>query len=114
MDILIYILKSAVVLALFYTVYYLILRKDTFFTTNRHFLLFGVIVSLLVPFIEFTRYSVIEIPEVGASLNPDLIQFSNSELGLSTQVLVEDWAIRILDRCIVYEFKIHRATYLLI
>ncbi|WP_282089252.1 M56 family metallopeptidase [Aquimarina algiphila] len=59
---LIYIFKSSVLLSIFYWVYYLLLRKDTFFTINRHFLLLGVFISILLPFVEFTTIKFIEAP----------------------------------------------------
>ncbi|WP_438425090.1 M56 family metallopeptidase [Aquimarina macrocephali] len=59
---LIYLLKASILLSLFYGVYFLLLRKDTFFTINRHFLLVGIITSLLLPFIEFTTIKFIENP----------------------------------------------------
>ncbi|MDH7444639.1 M56 family metallopeptidase [Aquimarina sp. 2201CG14-23] len=59
---LIYLIKSSIILALFYLVYFFLLRKDTFFTVNRHFLLAGIISSLLLPFLEFTTIEFIEQP----------------------------------------------------
>jgi hypothetical protein len=46
---LIYILKSSALLALFLSAYYLLLKKETFFRTNRWFLISGVIASLALP-----------------------------------------------------------------
>ncbi|MFD2565158.1 M56 family metallopeptidase [Aquimarina rubra] len=59
---LLYLLKSSITLSLFYLVYILFLRKETFFTLNRHFLLAGIISSLLLPFLEFTTVEYIEKP----------------------------------------------------
>jgi len=47
----IYLLKSAGALTAIYTVYYLFLRKDTFFTINRFYLLGTFIFSALIPLI---------------------------------------------------------------
>ncbi len=72
--ILIYLFKSSVVLTIFYVTYYFLLRKDTFFNINRHFLLIGVIVSLLLPFLEFTTVKFIESPNFYiAESNPSKI-----------------------------------------
>lgn len=57
-----YIAKSAGILTLFYTVYILVLRKDTFFSANRSFLLAGIVAALLLPFLTFTTTTLIEIP----------------------------------------------------
>ncbi|WP_299216377.1 M56 family metallopeptidase [uncultured Aquimarina sp.] len=58
----IYLFKSSVILSLFYLVYFFLLRKDTFFKINRHFLLTGILSSLLLPFLEFTTIELIEQP----------------------------------------------------
>ena len=55
-----YTLKVGFLLSLFYGVYFILLRKDTFFSVNRHFLLSGIIASLLLPFVEFTTVTYIE------------------------------------------------------
>ncbi len=57
-----YLVKSSIILSLFYLVYFFLLRKDTFFTVNRHFLLVGMLSSLLLPFLEFTTIEFIEKP----------------------------------------------------
>ncbi|WP_108803335.1 M56 family metallopeptidase [Aquimarina sp. Aq107] len=59
---LIYLVKSSIVLSLFYLVYFFLLRKDTFFTVNRHFLLTGIVSALLLPLLEFTAIEFIEQP----------------------------------------------------
>ncbi len=64
MELLIYLGKSAIVLALFYTVYFLLLRKDTLFNAKRQFLIVGSITSVLLPMVEFTKVTYREIPEI--------------------------------------------------
>ncbi len=49
----IYLLKSGLALWLFYAIYWLLLRKETFFSLNRYMLLGSVIFSFLLPFIHF-------------------------------------------------------------
>ena len=44
-----YLLKVSVLIAVFYSVYKLLLERDTFFEVNRGFLLFGLIISFLLP-----------------------------------------------------------------
>lgn len=53
-----YLLKSAALISLFYLVYILLLKKDTFFTAHRVFLLFGMAVASLLPLlsIEYTSF----------------------------------------------------------
>ena len=46
----IYFIKSSALIALFFLVHYLFLRKETFFTFNRWYLLVGLVISALLPF----------------------------------------------------------------
>lgn len=50
----IYILKSSSVLLLLYMVYWFFLRRETFFTFNRVYLIFVALLSICLPFIEIT------------------------------------------------------------
>nr|WP_294929233.1 M56 family metallopeptidase [uncultured Flavobacterium sp.] len=51
----IYIVKSSGLIALFYCAYYFLLRKETFFNSNRWFLLAGLATSLILPFLVYTK-----------------------------------------------------------
>jgi len=53
----IYLLKSGSILSLFYLVYRFFLKKETFVEFNRHFLNFGLIFSLIAPFLKNKVYS---------------------------------------------------------
>jgi beta-lactamase regulating signal transducer with metallopeptidase domain len=55
MELGIYLLKSVIILSIFYGVFFVFLRKDTLFTAKRHFLLGGILAALFLPFLEFTR-----------------------------------------------------------
>jgi len=46
-----YLLKASAVIALFYLCFYFFLKKETFFNHNRWFLLIGVLVALIFPFV---------------------------------------------------------------
>ena len=50
-----YFAKASALLAVFFLAYYFLLRKETFFTANRWFLLAGIITSLLLPKIIFVK-----------------------------------------------------------
>jgi tetratricopeptide (TPR) repeat protein len=50
----IYSLEAAISLALFYLVYWVFLKKETFFRLNRFYLLFSAVVSLLLPLLNYT------------------------------------------------------------
>jgi len=51
----IYHIKASGLVALFYVAYTLLLKKETFFTPNRWFLLLGLVTSAVLPLIEFTK-----------------------------------------------------------
>jgi TonB family protein len=53
-EVLFYSLESAVCVGVFTLFYLLILRKETFFALNRFYLLFAMIFSLIVPFLNIT------------------------------------------------------------
>lgn len=56
----IYLIKASGLIALFYLAYMLLLRKETFFTTNRWFLILGLITSALLPLFFITKIIWIE------------------------------------------------------
>lgn len=60
---LIYLIKSAGLLSVFFIFYSVLLKKDTSFTTNRKFLLGGLFASVVLPAIYFTRTIIIEAPK---------------------------------------------------
>jgi hypothetical protein len=56
----IYLLKSSGLLFMFFSAYYLFLRKETFFTSNRYFLLLGLGTAVFLPFMVYTQIIVVE------------------------------------------------------
>jgi hypothetical protein len=51
----IYLVKSSGLIGMFYLSYILLLRKETFFNSNRWFLLAGLITSVVLPLVVFTK-----------------------------------------------------------
>ena len=51
----IYLVKSSGLIGLFYLSYLVLLRKETFFNSNRWFLLAGLITSVVLPLVVFTK-----------------------------------------------------------
>jgi len=51
-----YLLKVTAVVTIFYTIYKLFLQRDTFFESNRWFLIIGLIASLMIPFLVIPIY----------------------------------------------------------
>ena len=55
-----YILKSSGLITVFFIAYQVLLRKETFFKSNRWFLLFGLVTSVVLPLITFEKIVWIE------------------------------------------------------
>jgi hypothetical protein len=51
----IFLVKSSGLIGMFYLAYFLLLRKETFFNSNRWFLLAGLITSVVLPLVVFTK-----------------------------------------------------------
>jgi hypothetical protein len=51
----IYLVKSSGLIGMFYLAYIILLRKETFFNSNRWFLLAGLITSVVLPLVVFTK-----------------------------------------------------------
>ncbi len=86
METFIYIAKSASVLTLFYLVYFIVLRKDTFFSTNRYFLVGGIMASLLLPFLVFTKTVYKDAP-----ISNTFISYNNNNPVIEAQSFSIDW-----------------------
>ncbi|MGB5356765.1 MAG: M56 family metallopeptidase [Eudoraea sp.] len=81
--ILIYILKATGILTLFYIVYQSLLKKETFYWLNRHFLLFGVLLAFSLPF--FTINSYVEVGSL--ALEPMLPKAVNDAAANSVSMI---------------------------
>jgi len=92
MDTLLYILKSASILTLFYLVYRIVLQKDTFFTTNRHFLISGIIASLLFPFLNYTNTIYVDTPVSNTFININNVS-SIQPVSETSATLIDIWTI---------------------
>ncbi len=51
-DLITYLLQSAAILSVLYSVYWLFLRKDTFFHVNRFYLLSSLLLSMVMPLLD--------------------------------------------------------------
>ncbi|GAA4271145.1 TonB-dependent receptor plug domain-containing protein [Aquimarina gracilis] len=98
---LIYLLKSSVLLGIFYLGYYFLLRKDTFFNVNRHFLLIGILISLFLPFLELTTIKFIEAP------NFQIVDYGTQIESSKPEPSINWWQIGAILYCIgVFIFTI--------
>ncbi|HEU4789283.1 MAG TPA: M56 family metallopeptidase [Flavobacterium sp.] len=80
----IYIAKSSGLIGMFYIAYYFLLRKETFFTANRWFLLAGLLTSVILPWIVFTTVVWVE---------PAPTNFDWSKIPHSTPIQKESFEI---------------------
>jgi hypothetical protein len=81
-----YILKVNALLVLFYLVYQFALSKETFYKQSRWFLLSGLFVSLILPFVTFTKIEYYEVKRmVSNSIENNEIQI----LPISKEVIQE-------------------------
>ncbi|WP_396194225.1 M56 family metallopeptidase [Flavobacterium sp.] len=84
-------LKSSGLIALFYLAYHFMVRKETFFNSNRWFLLLGLFTSLLLPWLTFTKVIYVERPKIALE---DLVAYSTQNSVVQPQVPVAesfDW-----------------------
>jgi hypothetical protein len=67
----VHLIKSSGLIAMFYLAYFVLLRKETFFNSNRWFLLAGLITSVILPFVFITKIIWVE-----PTTTPTLINWS--------------------------------------
>lgn len=106
MELFIYLGKSAAVLILFYLVYALLLKKDTLFTANRHYLLVGIIASILFPLLKFTKTIYVAAPIEMPLAFSEVIQESGPIVQEVTAI--NWWNIAIIIYCIGVFFMCFR------
>ncbi|MGB3776278.1 MAG: peptidase M56, partial [Leeuwenhoekiella sp.] len=94
MEILFYLLKSSLLLSLFMVGYWFLLSKETFYTFNRYFLNLGLLSSLVLPSIMFTRTVVVDPLPLAQSL---MTEVSSQEiLDTTGNASYELWQIALI------------------
>ncbi|MFD2909577.1 M56 family metallopeptidase [Flavobacterium ardleyense] len=89
---LIYFAKVNGLLILFYLLYVLFLRKETFFTSNRWFLLAGLFISVTLPLLTFTKTILVE-PTPMPEFYTENIVSQNFEVITGVQETHFDWSL---------------------
>ena len=69
-----YLIKSSALIAVFFLTYYLLLKKETFFKTNRWFLLSGLVISVSLPLYIIKKVVWVEKPKLSVE---DLIAMAH-------------------------------------
>ncbi|WP_343586925.1 M56 family metallopeptidase [Flavobacterium sp.] len=76
----IYIAKSSSLMLMFYCAYYFLLRKETFFNSNRWFLLSGLIVSIILPLLTYTKVIWIDAtPDLNTNIQSTLLNVTQNK-----------------------------------
>ncbi|MCW1149098.1 M56 family metallopeptidase [Flavobacterium lacisediminis] len=91
-NLLIYFLKVNGLIVLFYLMYVLFLRKETFFTSNRWYLISGLALSIIMPLITFTKtiwVAPTPLPEI--NLESSTVTFNSVALPVEETAL--DWTL---------------------
>jgi bla regulator protein blaR1 len=73
-----YLIKASAVIAIFYVCYKLFLQRETFFESNRWFLLIGIIVAFAIPLVVIPIYVTVE----SLPLENIIISSDNSPIGI--------------------------------
>ncbi|MBP6181639.1 M56 family metallopeptidase [Flavobacterium sp.] len=80
-----YLLKSCGLLVVFYLAYFFLLRKETFFNSNRWFLLAGLFTSISLPLVFFTK--IIWVTPTPTTINwsqiPETLQTQNTTFAIN-------------------------------
>ncbi|TDR25972.1 M56 family metallopeptidase [Flavobacterium cheniae] len=104
-NLLMYFAKVNGLIILFYLMYILFLRKETFFVSNRWYFLSGLILSLILPLITFTKIIWVEptpIPEYYEEAIP--ITYNTIETPIQEATL--DWSLILMSAYIVISILI--------
>ena len=83
----IHLVKSSGILVLFWAVYHLFLKKETFFNSTRWFLNFGLIASIVIPFIYFKTINIIEVPTTTPTSLPTITNETAQEISVASKLL---------------------------
>ena len=81
-----YLLQSILFQLVFLLVYELLLKKETFFSYNRWYLLLTPVVSLLLPFFSFSELSNV-VPSEAVFIIPEVVLGQGTEIGGTSEML---------------------------
>ena len=89
---LIYFAKVNGLLILFYLMYVLFLKKETFFTSNRWYLIAGLVLSLILPLMTFTK-TIWVAPAPISENNANFVPIIANQLEIPLQETAFDWSL---------------------
>lgn len=91
-NLLLYFAKVNVLIILFYLMYVVFLRKETFFVSNRWYLISGLVLSLILPLITFTKTIWVEPTPIPESYE-EAIPITYSSIEIPAQEIPIDWSL---------------------
>ena len=104
-NLLIYFLKVNGLIILFYLMYIIFLRKETFFTSNRWYLISGLVLSLILPLITFTKTIWVE-PTPIPVIYEEVIPETNNTIEVPIQETPLDWSLILTTAYVVISMLI--------
>jgi beta-lactamase regulating signal transducer with metallopeptidase domain len=104
-NLLLYFAKVNGLIILFYLMYVLFLRKETFFVSNRWYFIIGLLLSLVLPLITFTKTIWVE-PAPLAEFYPEIIPINSTITENPIQENPIDWSLIVLSAYVVISIVI--------
>ncbi len=104
-NLLLYFAKVNGLIILFYLMYVLFLRNETFFVSNRWYFIIGLLLSLVLPLITFTKTIWVE-PAPVAEFYPEIIPINSTITENPIQESPIDWSLIVLSAYLVISIVI--------
>lgn len=104
-NLLLYFAKVNGLIILFYLMYVLFLRKETFFVSNRWYFIIGLLLSIVLPLITFTKTIWVE-PAPVAEFYPEIIPINSTITENPIQENPIDWTLIVLSAYLVISIVI--------
>lgn len=104
-NLLLYFAKVNGLIIIFYLMYVLFLRKETFFVSNRWYFIIGLLLSLVLPLITFTKTIWVE-PAPVAEFYPEIIPINSTITENPIQESPIDWSLIVLSAYVVISIVI--------
>jgi beta-lactamase regulating signal transducer with metallopeptidase domain len=102
-NLLLYFIKANGLIILFYLMYVLFLRKETFFVSNRWYFIIGLLLSLVLPLITFTKTIWVE-PTPVAAFYQEQFPTSSTLTEIPIQENPVDWLLIVLCAYLIISF----------
>lgn len=102
-NLLLYFIKANGLIILFYLMYVLFLRKETFFISNRWYFIIGLLLALVLPVIKFTKTIWVE-PTPVAAFYQEQVPTSSTLTEIPIQENPVDWLLIVLCAYLIISF----------